>query len=273
MARTYEYAVLRLEPNPLRAESVNLGVVVFRDGEVDVRFGRVLTRARAIMPDFGPELFSQITETYERLGRVDLSDAERHRTLSRVGIASLGERKNFSVQNDCADGYEAKVQEILGLFVGEKRTDHKRIRGSKTLIADIRNDFRQLNVLAAVGDASAIMDHRIVPEWPIPKRPSLKADLALKNGDMRVCEVVDMNLEENHALPSSFYSGIVTLEQAESLANAKQRVFAYRAKGNSQKISEALEIADMHATKLVDLSVRKQRRDFVDEWVSAAQVS
>lgn len=271
MARTYEYAVLRLEPNPLRAEAVNLGVVVFRDNDVDIRFGRVLTRARAIMPDFNPEILNQITEAYERLGQVDLSNEEKHRTLSRIGIASLGERKSFIVPSESVDLYEAKVQEILGLFVGEKRAENKRRVGSKTLIADIRNDFRKFNVLAAVGDVAAIMDHRIVPEWPIPNRPSLKADLALKNGDMRVCEVVELNLEENNTFPNAFYSGVVTLEQSESLAKATQRVFAYRAKGSKQKIDEALEIAGMHATKIVDLAVKQQRRDFIDEWVSAAQ--
>ena len=271
MARTYEFSVLRLEPNPLRAESVNLGLIVFREGSVDVRFGRVLTRARAIMPDFDVAQLDQITDTYERLGQVDLPVDEKHRTLRRIGVASLGDRNHFTVSSDSPPDYEAKVQELLGLFVGEKRARTNSVRASRTLIADVRAEFRKLDVLAAVGDSNAIKDHRIVPEWPIPQRPSLKADLALKNGDMRVCEVVDLNLQENHSLPGTFYSGVVTLEQAESLAEAKQRIFAYRAVGNKNRIDEALEIADTHATLLVDLSNHKQRRRFVDEWTAAAQ--
>ncbi|WP_410706222.1 DUF3037 domain-containing protein [Bradyrhizobium sp. BWC-3-1] len=51
MAHTFDFAVLRLVPDNARGESVNLGVVVFRDGEIDVRLGKVLTRARMVSRD------------------------------------------------------------------------------------------------------------------------------------------------------------------------------------------------------------------------------
>jgi hypothetical protein len=51
---------------------------------------------------------------------------------------------------------------------------------------------------------------------------------------------------------------------------AKQRVFAYRAKGSAATIDEALAIAKMHASEIIDWEKSAGREKFVHEWVTAA---
>jgi hypothetical protein len=51
---------------------------------------------------------------------------------------------------------------------------------------------------------------------------------------------------------------------------AKQRVFAYRAKGSAATIDEALAIAKMHASEIIDWEKSAEREKFVHEWVTAA---
>jgi hypothetical protein len=56
MARSYEFAVLRLMPDPARGEMINLGIVVFRERDIDIRIGEVISRARLLYPDMTPEI-------------------------------------------------------------------------------------------------------------------------------------------------------------------------------------------------------------------------
>ena len=48
MAHTYEYAVLTAVPNPRRGERVNVGIIVFRDDRIDVRFKEAVYKLRAL---------------------------------------------------------------------------------------------------------------------------------------------------------------------------------------------------------------------------------
>ena len=102
----------------------------------------------------------------------------------------------------------------------------------------MRHVFREHKLLAPVGDAAAINDHKIVPEWPIPTKPSLRADLALKNGIMRVAKVCDLAIGEADPLPPGVFTSVVTLEVAGKEAEAEKRFFAYRAQGPRGRVDE-----------------------------------
>ena len=138
-------------------------------------------------------------------------------------------------------------------------------------MTEVRKLFRHEKVLANIGEAAAINEHKIVPEWPIPTRPSLQADLALRNAIMRVCEVVHLPLGDEGAPPASFFEGIVTLDVARREANAVETVLAYRAAGPSARIDEALGIANPNTNKLVNWDDLSQREQFLHEWIMAAR--
>ena len=85
MAHTFEFAVLRLVPDVARAESINLGVVVFRDGSVEISVGEVLTRARVLFPEMNENELNKNIDVLKRLGTVPLSARDRHRALAKIG--------------------------------------------------------------------------------------------------------------------------------------------------------------------------------------------
>lgn len=270
MASLCEFAVLRLTPDAARGEAVNLGLVVFGADGLDIRVGEVLTRARVLYPDLDVAGLSEMVAMLRRLGEAKLPTAELHRAISRVGPFSLGELSHFEVNDQFS--YEAQVANVLSLFVKPQRSAAGRSPPSSRLVTTVRKVFRHEKLLAGVGDAAAINEHKIVPEWPLPTRPSLRADLALKNSLMRVCEVVELDLSDGAPAPAALFSGVVTLDVAQRELKAEQCVFAYRAKGPADRIDEALGIAQLHASKLVNWDVQRERQDFVDEWISAAQV-
>ncbi|WP_038933237.1 DUF3037 domain-containing protein [Bradyrhizobium japonicum] len=268
MARSFDFAVLRLAPDPLRGEAVNLGVVIFLEGGVDVRTGEILSRARAVYPAVTPDALREGVNLLKRLGAVSLSTSERHRTLSRLGVFSLGELGHFTVEDDGRDSYEAHVARLMDLYAAKPKRTAKP-RPLSRLQTQIRKVFRDERVLAPVGDAGAIQEHKIVPDWPIPNRPSLKADLALRNRIMRVCEIVELKLDEGKS-PTALFEGVVTLDVAHKEVAAEQTVLAYLASGPSARIDEALSIARLHATDLVNWDNPAERETFLHEWISAA---
>lgn len=270
MACTYKFAVLRLVPDVLRAESINVGLAVFRDRDVDIRVGEVLTRARALYPDLSDEAFQQALSVLRRLGSAPLNTDQRYQALSRVGSFVLGEPGHFTVEDSKPETYDAHVDRLMKLFVSMPRGPVVAKKASR-LVTTIRTAFRREKVLANVGDVAAIGEHRVVPDWPLPTRPSLRADLALKNRIMRVCEIADLALEDDAPPPPALFSGVVTLDVAQREEGAEQCIFAYRAKGSKVRIDEALGIAEAHASMLVDWDKTVERETFIHDWLTAAK--
>ena len=270
MARSYNFAVLRLCPDPARGEFVNLGLVVFREIDVDIRLGEVLTRAKILYPEMTSERLAEGIAVVRRFGATSLGIDERYRALRQIGPFTLGELGHFTVADDTVQNYEESVARILRLFTVAPRKIKTVERNRSKLTTQIKRIFRKEGILAQIGDAGAISEHKIVPEWPIPTRPSLRADLALQNRIMRVCEIVDMSLTEDGPPPASLFEGVVTLDVAQREANAQQTVFAYRAAGPMPRIDEALGIAKLHATKLVNWNLPIEREEFLHDWISAA---
>lgn len=270
MARSYDFAVVRMAPDPARGEALNVGIMVFQPERVDLVFGEVLTRARHFYPSADQELLDEAASLFARLDLPNFPTEERHRALSRIGLFELSDLGCFSVEDDRPETYQANVARLLAMFTGRRGQSKRQKKGVPRLTTAVRNLFRQEKVLATAGDAAAIGSHKIVPEWPIPTRPSLKADLALKNRIMRVCEIVELKLEHDGPPPASLFEGVVTLDVAQQEVKAEQRVLAYRAFGPTARIDEALAIAHMHATKLVNWDAPRERDDFVNEWIDAA---
>lgn len=273
MARSFEFSVLRLMPDPARGEMVNLGIVIFHEGEIEIRLGEVMTRARLFHPDFTPTALHEGVAVLKRLGAIKLSSKDRHIALKGIGPFALGDLGYFSVEDGKQETYEGHVSRLLRIFAGPVHAEFKKSRSISRLNTDVRKVFRAAKVLAHLGDAGAIEEHKIVPEWPIPTRPSLSADLALKNGIMRVCKIVDLQLNDEGHPPVSLFAGVVTLDVAKREANAAETVFAYRATGPSVRIDEALSLARIHATKLVDWEKTQERETFLHDWITAAKTS
>jgi hypothetical protein len=105
----------------------------------------------------------------------------------------------------------------------------------------------------------------------VATRPSLRANLALKNSIIRVCEIVDLRLSDDGPVPASFFEGVVTLDVAQREANAQQTVLAYRAAGPAARIDDALGIARLHASCLVNWDEKNEQEDFLHEWINAAK--
>jgi hypothetical protein len=271
MAHSFKFAVIRLSPDSLRGEAINLGIAVFHNGQIDTHIGQILTKARALVPDFSTEMLNKSLGLLQKFASIDLPDLEKHRAISSIGFLRLGDLGSFESRDFQGEDYHENIRFLLSTFVSEPRS--VRLAASVShprLVTDIRAAFRQEGLLANEKDQQAIFQSKIVPNWTLPDLPDLQVDLAVKNGSLRVCEIVELDFEGGSRLPSSFFESAVKLKTAVDVANASESIFAFKARGPKSKIDDVLELVDGYATRLLNWEVESDRKKFLRDWTEAA---
>ena len=272
-AQTFKYAVIRLSPDSLKGEAINIGIAVFRDGEIETHIGRVLTRIRAISPNFTQDLLDKALFSFKKFSSLKLPDDQKYEALKSIGVIRLGDLGSFESQDVDGDDYLANIQFLLTTFLTEGRQAKFPQSGIRRLVTDVRGAFREQQLLASENDLDAINQHKIVPNWTLPldmRRRKFQVDLAVKNGSLRVCEILDLDLEDGKELSNSFYKTAVILDEAKDHANATEATLAFKARGPRKAIDEVLEVANSHATRLVDWDHQSERKSFIQDWTNAA---
>lgn len=188
MARIYKYAVLIATPNERRGERVNIGVAVFREDRLDVRFMHASQKLRLLTTD---NWDARLEAARDRLSK--LFDEERdvaaalerfaafEPLLSSSGLGSL------SAQDD--DDYERQLGQILSTLVSvppRKVTE----RGTTRINTEIARLLKTAKVLAAEGEG--VENKKVVRDYEIDASEGLRADFALKNGVIHVISTLDL---------------------------------------------------------------------------------
>jgi len=165
-----------------------VGIVVFRDDELDVRFAARLQKVRAISGILSLADIESAGRTLKRideLSRSHGSAVERHSAMQRIGPFSLSVLGEFSAHNE--KDYEERVASIIQNYVDAEVPDRVRRTKRSRLITVMKKIFREERILAKKDED--LESHRIVPGLAIDD--GMVADLALKNGAMHVVETVD----------------------------------------------------------------------------------
>jgi hypothetical protein len=185
MAIVFNYAVLMAIPDPRRGERVNVGIVVFAPGGLDVR----LTEMGKVKALTGNDWSSYATSAARRLRERYTSSDEAHAAITAAEpfdpILRATSPAWFAL--DSLNDYEGRIREILSaLVVRPKRTAEK----AKTtrINTEIARELKQSDVLAAHDEP---MDsHKVVRDYCV--EDELRADFAQRNGVLRVAATLDL---------------------------------------------------------------------------------
>jgi hypothetical protein len=196
MARWYSFAVARLAAHANRDERLNVGLVVFDEGRLDVRPAKNLEKVRAISAALDSGVVRASIERLVELDQMLQSSESLIEPRSRLEALSSISPLEFSVlgqfEAHSADAYERAIGQILSRLVEpEAAPIRKPVRRSR-LLSSIKTALKAERVMARKGeDLSA---HRVVAGWPLAE--GLSVDLLLKNGAMHAIETVDAQSEE-----------------------------------------------------------------------------
>jgi hypothetical protein len=186
MAHIFKYAVLMAMPNRLRGERVNVGILVFLNDRLDIRFAE-LSKIRALA---GGEWEAYANDVRQRLFR-DLGAGERAEEAIRASpqidpIIHASDISWLTVRS--LDEYEGRIKEILTNLVVRPK-DEARPKSTR-INTEISQQLKRLKVLAKPEES--INDHRVVRDFYVSKEEELIADFALKNGKMHIAATLDL---------------------------------------------------------------------------------
>lgn len=216
MDRCYKYCVLRLMPDPVRGEVVNIGIVVFNDDGVVVRLGKNLSKAQALVPNFSLEGIEGISEEIAEIS-AGCSPEDAVQLLKNCGIFTVSQIGFFSAR---PESFEAKLDQIMRRLV----TPPSRIslsEGRSRLHTEIRKQFKDFKILGKSPDE--ITDHKVISSYNLPGESDMAIDFAMKNGMWRFTQVVDYRttLKAAHNKIKEVSVKAITLHQAPKALDVK----------------------------------------------------
>lgn len=268
MAHGYKFAIIRLEPNDVRGERLNIGALVLNEFGADVRLTRRLERVKAISAALDIDTLKGLAENFKgldeqaRLSGISDPDA-RLKSFSRIGPLALSKSGTFVAES--AGAYEDRIAALLQMLV-EPEPAEKPQRSKKTkLFSEIKKVFRQERVLARPDEG--LDSHRIVTAYPFDD--GLVADLILRNGAYHVIETVDASGDEHafkRAVTEIAISALV-LERARMQfgeESTKARL-VFTASSVLERVARpSLDAAAHQGTELINWASADDRSRFVN---------
>lgn len=215
MVQSFRFAIVRLAPEGVRDERINIGAVIFSDDAVDIRLPRRLDKARVISAALDRRGLHELSETIATrdidLRNAGIRDADaRSRAIGRVGPLTLSGLGTFTCLNERE--YEARISSILQSIVDPEPALRAARSKRSRVLTQLKRALREERVLAKSDED--LMSRRVVSSLLLAD--GLVADLVLKNGAMHVFETVDVSSAEATARKavSDIAVSALVLEQA-----------------------------------------------------------
>lgn len=256
----FDYALIRYTPNPKRGETINVGLVVFRETGVDVRILASHAKVRMIDGISSQSDIDKLKTSMQILTQKASTPDEQYQLLS--GFTSglfLSNKAPFAL--DELIQYEDKVTKLFSDLVKPFASKEKPIYIPR-LATDIKNKFESLDLLAK--DTSELSNHKIVHNYPLSEKTGLYADFLLKNGIYHLSEVVDFNkhttqvkLRETSLKVMTFMAGKKELNEPVNC------YFVYTASAQKEtEIINHLNLVEDYSDKMFNLSSKEDYRNY-----------
>ena len=198
MNTTYHYVVLRLAPDRMRGEVINVGIVLFQDGaKPRTLIMATLNKLRAIDAAWDSQRLSAWAANIDTIVSSRNSAREQVQALGRFGFCEPEAVGMFT-----ADSQAKLLEQIAAIkvaYVANRARAEKPKREKRTrLQTALRDQFERMQVLGHAADDVA--NHLVVPNLPVPAYPELKNDFVYKNGVYRITQTIDY-----HVAPDSLH--------------------------------------------------------------------
>jgi len=258
MERVYKYSVLMCVPNRRRGERVNVGIVVFRENDIDFHVPEVSKIKFITGKNWG--IYS--SRVLENLKDRFLRDKENifgeiegdpqidpAFDLSRFGMFVSSDEREYSTM----------VKEILDNLVITPKPVVRR-RSAKRINTEIAAALKQRGMLAVQDEA--VESHKVFRDQDI--EDGLSADFVQKNGVWRCAATLDLRSPPNHVKEASLKA--ITLDRAKAkFGDDTICVGVYAANDlGDPNVKRQLHLMDSYSTSMFNWQDPKQKNQLVD---------
>ena len=232
MKATYHYVVLRLAPEPMRGEIINVGIVLFH-AEAPARaiFMATLNKLRAIDAGWDTARLQSWLQNVESILERREGIQAQVRALSLFGLCEEDAVGMFTAATQ--DELQEQVRAIRATYVANHAGVQQVPREKRTrLQTALRKQFERMQIMGR--DAGDIDSHLVVANVPVPTCPELKTDFVYRNGVYRVTQTLDYNVA-----PDSLHNKL-----AEACVKSTAAEMALKAYGNNTLRLAVVDIPD-----------------------------
>ncbi|CDL86629.1 DUF3037 domain-containing protein [Xenorhabdus cabanillasii] len=262
----YSYSVIRLTPNPVRSESVNVGLVIITPDGPDVRTINSFSKIKAITNNYKPEDLSNLSEQLETIlySKLPLEQA----ISLYQGAISLSQPGWF-VAND-ENEYNKKLDEINKLFITPERATRTTPITQKRILTELKEQFDKAGILGK--NISDISHHKVVTKYPLSENEGLYAELLLKNGAYHLTETLDFRSPNHKQKMGDSALKAVTMDKARTVwPNAVNTFLVYAADIEHEKLYHSqLLLIDNYADKMFNILSKQDMANYFEHMFTAA---
>lgn len=268
--RIYPFTLLRVQPDPIRGESLNVGVAVFVDGKIIARTDVDPMRLRAFDPNLAAlPIWSNLQQDIEGIAVQVRSIDTQHYLLKSMLAPVYADQKLGELLLEEGEGIEERIEQLMQRLIRRPvalaRAPRlgKETKASK-LHGHLRDWFKAANIYSRkVADLS---NHRIVPDFPISANNDLYAEFALKNGVVHIIETLDFRGHEKVTASVHKEAALksIVLDQARhTLEDGSQRI-AVIAASNYGAMRPAIGIVRDYADDIIAMSSAQDKQRLAD---------
>ena len=248
MSTTYHYVVLRLAPDQMRGEVINVGVALWGVGApMRVITMAPLNKLRALDASWDSAKLTRWVQNIELLCSAHGGIGEQVACLERFGFCDAQAVGMFTAETD--KDVHTHIARLRATYVSNKSREEQPKREKRTRLQKaLRDQFGRMQVLGSKPEDLA--QHLVVPNMPVPSQPELKNDFVYKNGVYRITQTIDY-----HVQPEGIHQKLM-----EACVKSTAAELAKREYGNDTKLYAVLDIPQAYeesADSHIDLLLAK----------------
>lgn len=268
--KDYSYSIIRITPNPVRAESINVGFVVMTPDGPDVRIVETAQKINAITNNFTLDNLADLSTKIDSLLRGSLTLESAINFFQ--GSITLSAPGSFRATDD--KEYLKNINEINKLYISPDKSRVKMPVTQKRILTELKNEFTKVGLLGK--SLSEIDNHKVVHKYPLAEDEGLYAELLLKNGAYHLTETLDLRtFNVKQRLGDSALKAI-TMDTAKQvlIGNVKTfLVYAVESSVQERKFSQQLKLVQGYADKMYNLLSEEDMSQYYDHMFEAAGIN
>ncbi len=265
MARSFDFAIVKIAPDPIRDETLNGAVVIFRPDRLEVCVTPNPERLRAIAPSLQTQGLDELSASLKTIDDPNLSTAERLQRLRRMPGITVSEPG--TLYGETEDELMVHVGELVTRMLSTVRAQAFTAAPKITrLTKELSRTFSREKLLGRGEDA--INQHKIVRNVSVSSDGKLRADFAARNKVMHITETVDLRTggEVSTARMKDIAVAAMTLDEAKrAFGRSTQRYFIYAGGASAERQARGfLQAAEHYADHVFNYSSRDDRASYLD---------
>lgn len=263
----YKYSIIRITPNPVRAESINVGfVIVSPSGVADVRVLDSFSKIKAVTNDYSMEKLDDLKTQLEKMltNRLTIEQVSAFFQGS-ITLSSIG---TFTAC-DVID-YDNNVNNINKLYISPIKASKRSAVTQKRIITELKDEFERFGIMGK--NVNEIHDHKVVQGYPLSKEEGLYAELLLKNGAYHLTETLDFRSANLKQKMGDTAVKAITMNAAKSVWHDKVNTFlVYAAEASQERTyAQQINLVNGYADKMFNLLSKNDMSAYFEHMMEAA---